>query len=166
MKRIIQIIIVTIIVFILFIMFFMHLFNGQTYSITGSVEDAVLDSNGNIVIIEEDVTEQPSYITYTYGGVKISLLAIRNSKGKVVVVINTCQSCDNSSNAYYLLKDDKLECKSCNIKIDVDKLDNLEYDSCNPIMIEEIKNENGKIIIGTKQLQELKDRFENWNGPK
>ena len=166
MKRIIQIIIVTIIVFILFIMFFMHLFNGQTYSLTGSVEDAVLDSNGNIVIIEEDVTEQPSYITYTYGGVKIGLLAIRNSKGKVVVVINTCQSCDNPSNAYYLLKEDRLICRSCDIKIDIDELDNLKYDSCNPIMIEKIKKKKKKIIIGTKQLQELKDRFENWNGPK
>ena len=37
-------------------------------------------------------------------------------------------------------------------------IDNSEYSI--------IPNKDGKIIIGTDQLKQLKNKFENWKGPK
>jgi hypothetical protein len=166
MKNLIIIIIVSILVFIGFICFFMDLFNAQVYSIVGIVENANIDSEGNIIIDEENITNQPTYISYKYEGITIGLIAIKNSEDKVMVVINTCKSCEESPYSYYLLKGKYFESQSCKNKIAIDDLDNLNDENCYPINIEERKDENGKIIIGTKQLIELKDRFKNWNGPK
>ena len=165
MKKLIIIAIVSILVFIFLIRFYMFTVFPM-YSVVGSVEKAKLNSDGNIVIIDEEVNEQPSFISYRYNGVYIGLLAIRNSKGKVIVIVNTCQSCENKQKAYFLLKGNKLENQSCGNKIKVDDLDNIKDDGCYPIKIKDRKDVNGKIIIGTEQLKELKDRFTNWNGPK
>lgn len=133
---------------------------------TGKIEKAKLDTDGNIVIKEKDITEKVVYISYQYEGVNIGLLAVRNSHGKVIVVVNTCQSCGGSPYAYFVQVGDKIQCQNCGNLFSIDDLDNLSPDGCNPIGIDERKEEDGKIIIGTKQLKELKDKFENWKGPK
>lgn len=48
----------------------------------------------------------------------------------------------------------------------IDELDNLTDDGCNPINIEDKKEKDGNIVIETTQLKKLKDKFENWKGPK
>ena len=163
MKQVIKIILVAALVFILFMQLMWHIIGGNIYSIVGSIEDAVLDSNGDIVIDTENINEQPSYIVYKYKGISMGLIAIRNSKGKVIVVVNSCNTCEVSPNSYYLYKDKKFVCSLCENKIAIDDLDNGE--DCYPIKVEERKDEDGKIIIGTKQLKELKDKFINWRGP-
>ena len=134
--------------------------------ITGEVLKANLDKNENIVIDESTITNQVAYYTYEYEGVIIGLLAVRNSSGKVIVVVNTCQSCGGSPYAYFVQVGEYIQCQNCGNLFAIDELDNLTPDGCNPIGIEDRKDKDGKIIIGTKQLKELKSKFENWQGPK
>ena len=134
--------------------------------VTGEIVKADLDKNHNIIINEDDIDENVRYISYEYEGVTIGLLAVRNSEGKVIVVVNTCQSCGGSPYAYFVQVGDKIQCQNCGNLFAIDDLDNLSTDGCNPIEIEEREDKDGKIIIGTKQLNKLKDKFENWEGPK
>ena len=48
----------------------------------------------------------------------------------------------------------------------IDDLDNLVDNGCNPIQVEDKQTKDGIITIKTEQLKNLKDRFENWKGPK
>ena len=134
--------------------------------ITGKVVKAKLDQDGNIIINEKDITDKVVYISYEYEGITIGLLAVRNSEGKVIVVVNTCQSCGGSPYAYFVQVGDKIQCQNCGNMFAIDDLDSLTPDGCNPIGIDERSDKNGKIIIGTEQLKSLKSKFENWNGPK
>ena len=134
--------------------------------VTGKIVKAELDSDGNIVINEEEITEEVVYISYEYEGVTIGLIAVRDSEGKVIVVINTCQSCGGSPYAYFVQVGNRIQCQNCGNLFAIDDLDNLTPDGCNPIGIEERIDKDGKITIGTKQLKELKNKFENWKGPK
>lgn len=163
MKKLIILILIAVLVFVGFINIMWYLLGGNVYSLEGSVENAILDSNGGIIINEEDITEVPTYIVYRTKGIAIGLIAIRNSEGKVLVVINKCNSCEDAPNSYYILKDKKFQCKLCSNKIAIDDLD--KDGDCYPIKVEERKDEDGQIIIGTKQLKDLKDRFKNWGGP-
>ena len=143
--------------------------NGEPVNlkeIKGEVLKANLDDDGNIIIEEKSITDQVEYIAYEYDGVTIGLLAVRNSEGKVIVVINTCQSCGGSPYAYFVQVGDKIQCQNCGNLFAIDDLDNLVPDGCNPIGIEKRTDKDGKIIIGTEQLNKLKDKFENWKGPK
>ena len=134
--------------------------------LTGEIVKANLDQDGNIIINESDITEEVIYISYEYEGVTIGLLAVRDSEGKVIVVVNTCQACGRSLYAYFVQVGDKIQCQSCGNLFNIDDLDNLSPDGCNPIGIEERNDVDGKIIIGTEQLKQLRDKFENWKGPK
>ena len=134
--------------------------------IMGEVLKANIDKDGNIVINEESITNQVVYLAYEYEGVTIGLLAVRNSKGKVIVVLNTCQSCGGSPYAYFVQVGNQIQCQNCGNYFAIDNLDNLTPDGCNPIGIKNRTDKNGKIIIGTSQLKELKNKFENWAWPK
>ena len=134
--------------------------------VTGKIVKANLDDNGNIIINEDEITEEVVYISYEYEGVTIGLIAVRNSEGKVIVVINTCQSCGGSPYAYFVQVGNKIQCQNCGNLFAIDDLDNLTQDGCNPIGVEERTDKDGKITIGTDQLKQLKNKFENWNGPK
>ena len=134
--------------------------------VTGKIVKADLDSNGNIIINEKDIDIFATYIDYEYEGVTIGLLVVRNSSGKVIVVVNTCQSCGGSPYAYFVQVNDKIQCQNCGNLFAIDDLDNLVPDGCNPIGIENRIDKDGKIIIETKQLNLLKDKFANWKGPK
>ena len=134
--------------------------------VTGKIVKANLDNDGNIIINEDEITEEVVYISYEYEGVTIGLIAVRDSEGKVIVVVNTCQSCGGSPYAYFVQVVNKIQCQNCGNLFDIDDLDNLTPDGCNPIGIEDRTDKDGKIIIGTKQLKQLKNKFENWKGPK
>ena len=134
--------------------------------VTGKIVKANLDNDGNIIINEDEITEEVLYISYEYEGVTIGLIAVRNSEGKVIVVVNTCQSCGGSPYAYFVQVGNKIQCQNCGNLFAIDDLDNLTPDGCNPIGIEERTDKDGKITIGTEQLKQLKNKFENWKGPK
>ena len=79
------------------------------------------------------------------------------------VVINTCQSCGGSPYAYFVQVGNKIQCQNCRNMFAIGDLDNLVDNGCNPIQVEDKQTKDGIITIKTEQL---KDRFENWKGPK
>lgn len=139
---------------------------ARLQKITGKIVKANMDKDGNIIIKESDITDKVVYISYEYEGVTIGLLAVKDSNGNVKVVINTCQSCGGSPYAYFVQVGNKIQCQNCGNMFAIDELDNLVEDGCNPIAVKDKQIKDGIITIGTKQLKELKDKFENWKGPK
>lgn len=91
----------------------------------------------------------------------IGLLTVRDSKGNVKVIINTCQSCEGSPSAYFVQIGDEIQCQNCKSTFAIDNLDNVVENGCNSMLIKD-----GIITIGTKQLNNLKDKFANWEGLK
>lgn len=134
--------------------------------ITGKIEKATLDEDGNIIIDEKDITTDITYIDYEYEDVIIGLLAVRDSKDKVKVVVNTCQSCGGSPYAYFVKVGNSIQCQNCGNMFKIDELDNLELGGCNPIAIVKKSEKNGKITIVPDELKTLKSKFTNWQGPK
>lgn len=68
--------------------------------------------------------------------------------------------------AYFVQVKNKIQCQNCGNMFAIGELDNLEEDGCNPISIEDKQTKDKIITIGTKQLKDLKPKFENWKGPK
>lgn len=134
--------------------------------ITGKIVKATLDDNKNIIIKESDITEKATYISYKYQKTVIGLIAVKDSKGEVKIVVNTCQSCKGTPHAYFVQVGNKIRCQNCGNLYEIDKLDNLTTGGCNPISIESMTKKNGIITIKTNQLKKLKNNFKNWEGPK
>ena len=166
MKKIILIIICTILISIGFICFIDHLISKGMYYITGASEKATLDQDGNIVIDEEEIYDQSTYITYDYEEATIGLIAIKNRDGKVIVVVNASNSCEESPKAFYIQRDNKFICQGCQKSFKVNDIEKNIDVECGLISIKDRTDVNGKIIIGVKELQNLKDKFINWKGPK
>lgn len=134
--------------------------------ITGKVVEATLDKNGDIEINKNDITNKVMYIDYKASKTTVGLLAVRNSKNEVKVVVNTCQSCKGTPYAYFVQVGNKIQCQNCGSMFSIDDLDNLVEDGCNPISLEEKEELDDKIIIKKEQLEKIKDDFKNWKGPK
>ena len=135
--------------------------------VTGVVEKAKLDTNGDIIIHKDDVTRKVRYYSYEQEGIVISLLAVRDSQDNVIVVLNTCQSCGGSPYAYFVqVDDDTIQCQNCGNLFKIDQLTELKENGCNPIGIENIEEEDTTIKISHTELEKYKDLFENWKGPK
>ncbi len=134
--------------------------------ITGKVRKASLNDDGYIVINKSEVTQKVSYYNYIYEDVQIGLLTVKDSSGNVRIVINTCQSCGGAPYAYFVQVGNKIQCQNCGNMFSIDDLGNLEEDGCNPITIEDLTDEGDIIKIGVKQLEDLKDKFKDWKGPK
>ena len=166
MKKMILIIIFTILFSIGFICFIDHLISKGMYYITGAYEKATLDQDGNIVIDEEEIYDQSTYITYDYEEATIGLIAIRNNNGKIIVVVNASNSCEESPKAFYIQRDNKFICQGCQKSFKVNDLEKNIDVECGLMSIKDKTIIDGKIIISAKELQKLKDKFINWKGPK
>jgi uncharacterized membrane protein len=140
--------------------------SARLQKITGKIVKSNMDKDGNIIIKENDITDKVVYISYEYEGVTIGLLALNYSNENVKVVINACQSCGGSPYAYFVQVGNKIQYQNCGNMFAIDELDNLVEDGCNPIAVEDKQIKDGIISIGTKQVKELKDKFENWKEPR
>ena len=92
-------------------------------------------------------------------------MAVKDENGKFHVVINTCGSCGGSPYAYFVQVGNKIQCQNCGNTFLITELDNLETGGCNPIGIEKIEEQNDKFIIDHEEIEQYKDKFENWKGP-
>lgn len=128
-------------------------------------EKAELDLNGNIVIDKNSVTKKVSYINYSVDGVEIGFIVVKGTDGKVRIAFNTCQACSPSPNAYFLQKGQYIECQNCKNRFHIDEIGE-ESGGCNPTPVEEKIDEADKVIIDSGYVKTLKEKFENWNGPK
>lgn len=135
--------------------------------VTGKIFKAKVDNNGDIIIKKNDVTKKVSYYSYEVDGIIISLLAVRDSNNNIVVVINTCQSCGGAPYAYFVQVDSQtIQCQNCGNLFKIDELTNLKENGCNPIGIEDIQDNDDTLIISHTEIEQYKDLFENWKGPK
>lgn len=134
--------------------------------IVGEVSFVKLDSDNDIIINKDEITEEVRYYSYLYEGVEIGLLAVRDSSGEVRIVINTCQSCGGSPYAYFVQVGNKIQCQNCGNTFAIDSLGELETAGCNPIGIKNMTDQKDTIKISHEELEQYKDLFENWQGPK
>ena len=133
--------------------------------VTGKIYHAQINEEGNIVIDKNKITEEVSYYSYEYEGVTISLLAVKDENDKFHIVINTCGSCGGSPYAYFVQVGNKMQCQNCGNTFLISELDNLVSDGCNPINIEKIDEQDDKFIVDHQEIEQYKDKFENWLGP-
>lgn len=93
-------------------------------------------------------------------------MAVRDSSGNVRIVINTCQSCAGSPYAYFVQVGNMIQCQNCGSVFEIDSLGELIKYGCNPIGIENMTDDGNVIKISHTELEQYKDIFENWKGPK
>lgn len=115
--------------------------------VTEGIVEANLNSDGNIIIEKDNITDKATYISYNYEGVTIGLIAVRDSSNNIQVVVNTCSSCGGSPYAYFVQVGDKLQCQNCGNLFDIDTLDNLSSDGCSPIGIVDRTDTDKEIIV-------------------
>ena len=134
--------------------------------VNGPVVKAKLNDEGKIVIKKDDITTTAIYISYDVDGVVVGLIAVRDSNGDIRVVVNTCESCGGAPYAFFVQEENRIQCQNCGNYFEIDGLGELDSDGCNPIAIKDREDTDDEILVGTDQLKELKDKFENWKGPK
>ena len=63
---------------------------------------------------------------------------------------------------------DKLQCQNCGSMFSIDELNDLSDDGegCNSIPLDDMYLTDEYVVIGTSQLDNLTDKFQNWLGPK
>ena len=133
--------------------------------ITGKIYQVETNKDGNIIIDKDKITEEVSYYSYEYEGVIIGLLAVKDENGKFHIVINTCGSCGGSPYAYFVQVGNRIQCQNCGNTFLISELDNLVTDGCNPISIEKLEEQDDKFIIDHEEIEQYKNKFENWQGP-
>jgi hypothetical protein len=126
-----------------------------------------LTSNDDLISINYSDIIDNTYFDYVIDGIDIGLFGIRDSNNDIKLVINTCQSCTGSPNAYFIKYDDTyIQCQNCGNLFKIDDLGNLVDDGCNPIGIDSIKYLDDKLEFDLSEIISYKDNFTNWNGPK
>lgn len=155
--------------FVIFIIMCMFAITGcdskTTEKISQNTVKAMLNDDGNIVISEEEITEEATFINYEVDEITIGLIAVRGTDGIVRVAFNTCQSCSPSPNAYFIQEGEYFVCQNCETKFHVDDIGK-KKGGCNPAPVEEMTSEDGVITISKEYVESYKEKFENWNGPK
>lgn len=129
------------------------------------VEKVALNEDGDIVIDENKISEEATFLSYELDGVSIGFIAVRGTDKIVRMAFNTCQSCSPSPNAYFIQREEYLECQNCGSIFHVDDI-GIKSGGCNPAPIEEMNEGDGIITISSEYAKIYKDNFENWNGPK
>lgn len=139
--------------------------NSNTAKEKNTVSKVTLNGSGDIIIKEEDITNEATFLNYEIDEVQIGFIVVRGTDGKVRIAFNTCQTCNPSPNAYFIQKEEYFECQNCKNKFHVDKI-GVEKGGCNPAPVEEMTQEDGVITLSAEYANTYKDNFENWNGPK
>jgi hypothetical protein len=116
-----------------------------------------------LVIDKSKITTKASFIPYEAGGVKMEVIAVKDSKGNVRTVLNTCQICFKSGKGYFVQEGSDLVCQNCKNKFPIDKLGEAK-NGCNPVPIpaEYIKDDGKTITISADFLAQSADLFKNW----
>ena len=125
---------------------------------------ATLNENGDVVIKEADITEKASHLEYkSKDGITVGLLVVRASDGTVRTALDTCQVCNGSPYAYFVQKDNQIQCQNCGNIYSLDMIEQ-ERGGCNPIpiMSGEKTVTDTEIIIPSAFLEENAAKFENW----
>ena len=80
------------------------------------------------------------------------------------ISFNTCQSCSPSPKAYYVQKEDVLQCANCGSVFAPEDI-GLIHGGCNPWPIEEVQIGDESIVIPVASLDSMRNKFTTWKGP-
>lgn len=119
--------------------------------------------DGKLIIDTTNITSDVTFVNYDSNGVIIQFIVVRGTDGVVRIAFNTCQACSPSPRAYFIQEGEYLKCENCASLFHIDKI-GVDKDGCNPIVVEEKKEQDNKIIINTEYADTFRDRFVNWNG--
>lgn len=134
--------------------------------ILGSIYSVETDKNGDISIPKDTITDVISNYIYEYEGISLGLIAIKDENNHTHILINTCASCGGSPNAYFMQIGNTIQCQNCGNTFAITDLDNLMDDGCNPIGIKSISEQVSNYIISHEEIEQYKEKFINWEGPK
>lgn len=129
----------------------------------GTVKEALINGNGDLVIPAADITEAPTFYAYNELDSKMEIIAVKASDGTIRTAFNTCQVCYSSGKGYYKVEGDLLTCQNCGNQFGMDQVE-VTRGGCNPVPItDEYKttDEDG-ITIPKEFLTEAQVIFENW----
>lgn len=91
-------------------------------------------SGSDLVIQTKDISETAMFYPVTVDGTKMEVLAVTAPDGTIRTAFNTCQVCNGSPYAYFVQKDDTLECQNCGNLFPMDRV-GVEAGGCNPVPI-------------------------------
>ena len=120
-------------------------------------------ATGDLVIPAGELSEKATFYPYEADGIKMEVLALKTSDGKVRTAFNTCQVCYSSGRGYYELDGTTLVCQNCGNRFAAEQVEQ-EQGGCNPVPITpEYKEEkDGNIVISKEFLQQASVIFESW----
>jgi len=138
--------------------------NGSS-SQTAAEDTSVVQTEGNLIIPTETVTQTASFYPVEVDGTTMEVLAVRDSNGEIRTAFNTCQSCYTSGNGRYEAEDSELICQNCGFHFSADQVGIETGGGCNPWPI---TDENRTVTEDTIEisydfLRESKGIFANWN---
>lgn len=123
-----------------------------------------VSAEGNIEINTEDITENATFINHKVDNITIQLLAVKASDGTTRIAFNTCQTCNPSPQAYFVQQGDEFVCHNCGTRFSTDDI-GVAGGGCNPAVVGEATESDGKIIIPVDYLESFKNNFTYWSGP-
>ncbi len=117
----------------------------------------------SLVITLKDLSNQASFFPIEVDGMKMEVLAVKDSSGRARTAFNTCQVCYGSGRGVYTQQGNTLVCGNCGNRFSVDQVE-VEAGGCNPFPIfPEYKTQTAESIrIGYDYLKEAKVLFARW----
>ena len=137
---------------------------NQEEQVNNKFIDIEANEDGKIVIDTEEITSIATFVNYEVDDVIIQFIVVRGTDGEVRIAFNTCQACNPSPNAYFIQKDEYLECQNCKNKFYIDQIGE-EIGGCNPAPVEEKEKVAKQIVLDKEYVDSYKEKLENWNGP-
>lgn len=122
-----------------------------------------VQTEGDLVISKEDITEKASFYPYEIDGVNLEVMAVKASDGTIRTAFNTCQVCYSSGRGYYQQQGDYIVCQNCRNAYTPEEVEVISG-GCNPVPIttnDKIESDNS-ITIDRELLEEYKIIFANW----
>lgn len=120
-------------------------------------------TEGNIVIAKEEITETASFYPYEINGVNLEVMAVKAEDGTIRTAFNTCQICYSSGRGYYKQEGNYIVCQNCGNAYTSNDVEVITG-GCNPVPItKENKTETlDSITIDRELLEEYQSIFANW----
>lgn len=123
----------------------------------------VIEEGQNLLIEISDISSKASFYPIEVDGVKMEVIAVKDSKGEIRTAFNTCQVCYSSGRGYYVQQGNALVCQNCGNKFTMSQV-GVESGGCNPwpILSEDRTTTDSEIEISYDYLKKSERIFSNW----
>ena len=160
--------VLSVILVVFFLSFFMTGCGGEPKGDTSPTDPVFVEitqnSEGNVTILAEEVTQNARFYNYDAEGVMVQLVTLRDKAGEMHIAFNTCQSCSPSPKAYYSQDGEVLMCNNCGFTFEPEQV-GITHGGCNPWPVEGVSVGTDEITVPADSLDDMRDVFSTWNGP-